>query len=143
MYADISKPPAPLPQAKPQTVTEGITLLSPLSRLGQGPGLVILHPDSDKHLEIIDGVPSALIKWAEEGYAVVEVQTKALRGDAGEVLKNALQALRSCEGFVKDSKVGLIGKFPYFICFWIYLITWQHMILNCGTNLLLLFPTAT
>ncbi|GKU07900.1 carboxymethylenebutenolidase [Fusarium langsethiae] len=112
MYADISKPPAPLPQAKPQTATEGITLLSPLSRLGQGPGLVILHPDSDKHLDIIDGVPSALIKWAEEGYAVVEVQTRALKGDAGEVLTNALQALRSCDGFMKDSKIGLIAYDP-------------------------------
>ncbi|KAM0395333.1 hypothetical protein ACHAQC_005182 [Fusarium culmorum] len=112
MYADISKPPAPLPQAKPQTVAEGITLLPPLSRLGHGPGLVILHPDSDKHLDIIDGVPSALVKWAEEGYAVVEVQAKALKEDTGDVLKSALQALRSCDGFVKDSKIGLIAYDP-------------------------------
>ncbi|CAF3455318.1 unnamed protein product [Fusarium graminearum] len=112
MYADISKPPAPLPQTKPQTVTEGITLLPPLSRLGHGPGLVILHPDSDKHLDIIDGVPSALVKWAEEGYAVVEVQAKAFKTDAGDVLKSALQALRSCDGFVKDDKIGLIAYDP-------------------------------
>ncbi|KAI6755525.1 hypothetical protein HG531_004631 [Fusarium graminearum] len=112
MYADISKPPAPLPQAKPQTVAEGITLLPPLSRLGHGPGLVILHPDSDKHLDIIDGVPSALVKWAEEGYAVVEVQAKAFKTDAGDVLKSALQALRSCDGFVKDNKIGLIAYDP-------------------------------
>ncbi|CAG1991719.1 unnamed protein product [Fusarium graminearum] len=112
MYADISKPPAPLPQAKPQTVAESITLLPPLSRLGHGPGLVILHPDSDKHLDIIDGVPSALVKWAEEGYAVVEVQAKAFKTDAGDVLKSALQALRSCDGFVKDNKIGLIAYDP-------------------------------
>jgi carboxymethylenebutenolidase len=112
MYADISKPPAPLPQAKPQSVAEGVTLLPPLSRLGQGPGLVILHPDSDKHLEIIEGVPSALVKWAEEGYAVVEIQTRAFKGDAGEVLGKALQALRGCEGFVKHSKIGVIGECP-------------------------------
>ncbi|WXC63245.1 hypothetical protein SNK03_009062 [Fusarium graminearum] len=112
MYADISKPPAPLPQAKPQTVAEGITLLPPLSRLGHGPGLVILHPDSDKHLDIIDGVPSALVKWAEEGYAVVEVQAKAFKTDAGDVLKSALQALRSYDGFVKDDKIGLIAYDP-------------------------------
>lgn len=112
MYADISKPPAPLPQAKPQTVAEGITLLPPLSRLGHGPGLVILHPDSDKHLDIIDGVPSALVKWAEEGYAVVEVQARAFKTNGGDVLKSALQALRSCDGFIKESKIGLIGKLP-------------------------------
>lgn len=110
MYADISKPPAPLPQAKPQTVGEGITLLPPLSRRGHGPGLVILSPDSEKHLEIIEGVPSALLKWAEEGYAVVEIQAKAFNRDAGEVLSDALKALRDCEQLEKDSKIGLIGQ---------------------------------
>lgn len=110
MYADISKPPAPLPQPKPQPVAEGITLLPPLSRLGHGPGLVILHPDSDKHLDIIEGVPSALIKWAEEGYAVVEIQARALQNNAGETLGLALRHLRGCDGFVKDSKIGLVGK---------------------------------
>ena len=108
MYADISKPPAPLPQAKPQAIADGITLLPPLSRLGHGPGLVILHPDSDKHLEIIKGVPSVLVKWAEEGYAVVEIQARALKGD---VLRTAVEALRGCEGFVKDSKIGLICEY--------------------------------
>lgn len=105
MYADISKPPAPLPQPKPQAIADGITLLPPLSRLGHGPGLIILHPDSEKHLEIIQGVPSVLVKWAEEGYAVVEIQARALKGD---VLRTAVEALRGCEGFVEGSKIGLI-----------------------------------
>src|SRR6478752_7457284 len=105
MYADISKPPAPLPQPKPQAIADGITLLPPLSRLGHGPGLVILHPDSEKHLEITQGVPSVLVKWAEEGYAVVEIQARALKGD---VLRTAVEALRGCEGFVNGSKIGLI-----------------------------------
>ncbi|RBR11049.1 uncharacterized protein FIESC28_09194 [Fusarium coffeatum] len=109
MYADISKPPAPLPQAKPQAIADGITLLPPLSRLGHGPGLVILHPDSDKHLEIVQGVPSVLVKWAEEGYAVIEIQARALKGD---VLRTAVEALRGCEGFIKGSKIGLISYDP-------------------------------
>ncbi|KAM0245912.1 hypothetical protein ACHAP5_005062 [Fusarium lateritium] len=112
MYADISKPPAPLPQAKPQLVGEGITLLPPLSRRGYGPGLIILHPNSDKHLEIIEGVPSSLIKWAEEGYAVVEIQAKAFEKDASEVLNKALETLRSCDRLEADKKIGLIAYDP-------------------------------
>ncbi|KAF5024576.1 hypothetical protein F66182_3339 [Fusarium sp. NRRL 66182] len=110
MYADISKPPAPLPQAKPQSIGEGITLLPPLSRLGHGPGLIILHPDSEKNLDIIEGVPSALLKWAEEGYAVVEIQARAFKRDASEVVSDALKALKSCDQFETDSKIGLIGE---------------------------------
>lgn len=110
MYADISKPPAPLPQASPKPIGEGITLLPPLSRRGHGPGLIILHPNSDKHLEIIEGVPSALIKWAEEGYAVVEIQATAFERDASEVLGDALKALKGCDKFEADNKIGLIGK---------------------------------
>ncbi|KAM0432043.1 hypothetical protein ACHAQK_009959 [Fusarium lateritium] len=112
MYADISKPPAPLPQAKPQTVGEGITLLSPLSRRGHGPGLIILHPNSEKNLEIIEGVPSSLIKWAEEGYAVVEIQAKAFEKDASKVFSRALEALRSCDKLEADKKIGLIAYDP-------------------------------
>ncbi|KAF4973609.1 hypothetical protein FSARC_149 [Fusarium sarcochroum] len=112
MYADITKPPAPLPKAAPQSISEGVTLLPPLSRLGHGPGLVILHPDSDKSLDIIEGVPSALIKWAEEGYAVVEIQAKAFERNANEVLGDALKALMSCDKLDPDSKIGLIAYDP-------------------------------
>ncbi|KAH7245683.1 hypothetical protein BKA59DRAFT_527506 [Fusarium tricinctum] len=112
MYADISKPPAPLPQASPKSIGEGITLLPPLSRQGHGPGLIILHSNSDKHLEIIEGVPSALIKWAEEGYAVVEIQAKAFERDASEVLGDALKALKSCDKFEADNEIGLIAYDP-------------------------------
>lgn len=111
MYADITKPPAPLPTAAPQSVGEAITLLPPLSRLGRGPGLIILHPDSDKHLDIIEGVPSALLKWAEEGYATVEIQPKAFERDASEVLSDAMKALKSCDKLEPNSKIGLVGEF--------------------------------
>lgn len=121
VYADITKPPAPLPQPKPQSVGEGITLLPPLSRLGHGPGLVILTEDSEKHLQIVEGVPSALIKWAEEGYTVVEIQSKALNKGAKEAVDVALKALRSCDKLEpKDSKIGVVGKsspsWTYMVC---------------------------
>lgn len=112
MYADISKPPAPLPQARPQQLREGITLLPPLSRRGHGPGLIILQQDSSKHLEIIDGVPSALVKWAEEGYVVVSIQAQAIShgGDVAEVMRYALEAMQSCDKLESQSRFGIIGE---------------------------------
>ncbi|RSL94150.1 hypothetical protein CDV31_014430 [Fusarium ambrosium] len=113
VYADITKPPAPLPQPKPQSLGEGITLLPPLSRLGRGLGLIVLTEDSEKHLQIIEGVPSALIKWAEEGYVVVEIQGKAFKRGAKEVLDVALKALSSCEKLEpKNSKFGVVAYDP-------------------------------
>ncbi|KAM6529470.1 hypothetical protein FALCPG4_007605 [Fusarium falciforme] len=113
VYADITKPPAPLPQPKPQSLGEGITLLPPLSRLGRGPGLIILTEESEKHLQIIEGVPSALIKWAEEGYAVVEIQGKAFSRGAKEVIGVALEVLSNCDKLEpKNSKVGVVAYDP-------------------------------
>ncbi|KAI8210333.1 hypothetical protein K4K52_012382 [Colletotrichum sp. SAR 10_76] len=111
MYADISKPPAPLPQARPQQLREGITLLPPLSRRGHGPGLIILQQDSSKHLDIIDGVPSALVKWAEEGYVVVGIQAQAIShgGDVPEVMRYALEAMQSCDKLESQSRFGIIA----------------------------------
>ncbi|KAF5515065.1 hypothetical protein CGCF413_v000388 [Colletotrichum fructicola] len=111
MYADISKPPAPLPQARPQQLREGITLLPPLSRRGHGPGLIILQQDSSKHLDIIDGVPSALVKWAEEGYVVVGIQAQAIShgGDVPEVMRYALEAMQSCDKLESQSRSGIIA----------------------------------
>ncbi|KAK1657453.1 hypothetical protein BDP55DRAFT_761651 [Colletotrichum godetiae] len=110
MYADINKPPAPLPKAEPQCIGEGITLLPPLSRRGYGKGLIILQHDSTQSLEIVEGVPSALIKWAEEGFVVVEIQAKALTNPstAADVLQTALKALKDCSKLEKDGKAGIV-----------------------------------
>lgn len=113
MYADISKPPAALPHAEPQHVGEGVTLLPPLSRRGHGPGLIILQDNSTQHLDIIDGVPSALIKWAEEGYTVVEIQANALTQakNASEVFQDSLKALQDCPKLEPGKKIGIVGMF--------------------------------
>jgi hypothetical protein len=63
---------APPPQ--PRTISSGITLQAPLSRRGRGPGLVLVLD----HYAATDGKegcldPPPMQKWAEEGFAVVQV----------------------------------------------------------------------
>ncbi|KAH8719253.1 hypothetical protein GQ44DRAFT_809483 [Phaeosphaeriaceae sp. PMI808] len=94
MFRDITKPPPPLPIEELRELDMGISLLCPLSRRGHGPGIILLVPDNDASTNVINGVPSHLVKWAEEGYTVVEIQQKALVKDAADVLKQSIDALR-------------------------------------------------
>lgn len=107
MFNDISKPPPPLPRAELTEVVPGVSLLRPLSRRGTGPGVVLLTPDFPDSLAIKDGVPAPMLKWAEEGYTVVEVQAKALNNN---IIKSALDALHGCEKCDPKDKVGLVGQ---------------------------------
>lgn len=112
MYADISQPPPPLPRADLETIQPGVLLLPPLSRRGHGPGLVLLIPDSNANLTIIDGVPSHMIKWAEEGYTVVAIQASTLKDNvlsSAEILKACIIALTSCDLCDAKETVGLVG----------------------------------
>jgi carboxymethylenebutenolidase len=110
MYVDISKPPPALPTTNLTSVSSGVSLLPPLSRIGTGPGIIILTPDSEENLVIKDGVPSPLRKWGEEGYTVVEIQEKAIKSNK-DVLKNAIVALSQCEKCEPKGVVGLVGRF--------------------------------
>ncbi|KAJ5381576.1 uncharacterized protein N7496_004004 [Penicillium cataractarum] len=112
MFNDITKPPLPLPTTQLTELEPGLSIVLPLSRRGHGPGLIILVPDTDQSLAIIDGVPSQMIKWAEEGYTVVEIQRRALITGAREVLTKAIQALESCDKCDPKDKVGLISYDP-------------------------------
>lgn len=113
LYADISKPPAPLPSPRPQVILPGVTLLPPLSRRGHGPGLILLVPDSNAQLTITDGVPSVLIKWAEEGYTIVAISASAIESppvDLQQLLAIGTKALKdSIECNPKD-EIGLVCK---------------------------------
>lgn len=93
MFNDITKPPLPLPTTNLTDLEQGISLLQPLSRRGYGPGLVILVPDSEKSMSIIDRLPSQLIKWAEERYTVVEIQERALGQGPQSVFLQGHQSL--------------------------------------------------
>ena len=71
--------------------------------------MIIVVPDSTlSNLSIIDGVPSPLVKWAEESYTVVEIQESALSAD---VLQCAIKAIFESESCVPKEKVGIVGNF--------------------------------
>lgn len=71
--------------------------------------MIILTPDHHNSLAIKGGIPSPLIKWAEEGYAVVEIQAAALSSEKEEPIKAALEALAKCDKCETKDKVGLVG----------------------------------
>lgn len=112
MYADISKPPPPLPQPQLKNVSRGLSVLPPLTRCKKaGPGIIILVPDGSPSVQIEKGVPSLSLKWAEEGYAVAEVQASYFGGEDGLSLKRAIDALKKCNDCSSTEKVGLVGEF--------------------------------
>ncbi|CEI61264.1 hypothetical protein FVEN_g6012 [Fusarium venenatum] len=109
MFADITQPPKPLPTAQLKAVRSGVSLLPPLSRRGHGPGLVVLTPTSEDLLKIEDGVPSVLIKWAEEGYTVVQIDASAFEdGNSVDILRDALETMRQCDKY-DEGNIGLVA----------------------------------
>ncbi|EON97263.1 putative lea domain protein [Phaeoacremonium minimum UCRPA7] len=91
----------------------GISILPPLTRRGHGPGLILLVPDADEQMKIAEGVPSHLVKWAEEGYTVVEIQIQAIKdGGATNALSIALKALWSDERCQPEERIGIVAYDP-------------------------------
>jgi carboxymethylenebutenolidase len=97
---------------EPQQISTHTTLQAPLSRRGKGPGLILILnayasiEKSEKHLD-----PPPLQKWAEEGFAVVQLLVPGKVEDGGEFpLKRALEILRGCEACEYEKGVGLICK---------------------------------
>ena len=113
MYDDISKPPKPLPQPDLRNIAPGLNILPPLTRSGQaGPGVIILVPNGTPSVKIEQGVPSLALKWAEEGYAVAEIQSSCFTAEEASPLKQAIEALEKCTECSSTEKVGLIGESP-------------------------------
>ncbi|KAJ4368735.1 hypothetical protein N0V83_005817 [Neocucurbitaria cava] len=112
MFNDITKPPPPLPVKDLRELCPGVSLLSPLTRRGHGPGIILLVPDSDASTKIIEGVPSHLVKWAEEGYTVVEIQQQALANGAADVLKQSIHTLKNNPKCEPKDKIGVIAYDP-------------------------------
>ncbi|KAF1946352.1 hypothetical protein EJ02DRAFT_450786 [Clathrospora elynae] len=113
-------PPLSSSAPQPQQMSPHLIIQPPLSRRGKGPGLVLvldhyaLIEKSEKHLD-----PPPLQKWAEEGFAVVQLLVPGKVEDGGEFpLQRALDALKSCEGCEFDNGVGLISyisRTPYYV----------------------------
>jgi carboxymethylenebutenolidase len=112
-YADITKPPAPLPAAKLQVLKSGVSLQPPLTRLGSGPGLILFTTDDiyDEQVTQRDDAPTAVLKWAEEGYTVVQISAAAVGGSKIEdLLTEAVKAIERCDACQPKDKVGVVGK---------------------------------
>ncbi|KAF4974590.1 hypothetical protein FZEAL_8517 [Fusarium zealandicum] len=115
MYADVTKAPAPLPRPQLKVIRPGLSLLPPLSRRGHGPGLIILTLASPDPLKIDEGVPSALVKWAEEGYTVAQIDSTAFENAQSlDVVDEAVVALKQCD----DCDKGTIGLVAYAPSLW-------------------------
>ncbi|KAJ4293705.1 hypothetical protein N0V90_008989 [Kalmusia sp. IMI 367209] len=110
MFNDITKPPPPLPTEDLRELGPGVSILSPLTRRGHGPGIILLVPDSDASTKIIEGIPSLLVKWAEEGYTVVEIQQQALEKNAGDALGQGVDALKQNEKCTPIDKIGVVER---------------------------------
>ena len=114
---DAGLPPLqPLPEPHITNISDGIHLLEPLSRRGHGLGLVILtsgNASAEESISIKNYVPPPLVKWAEEGYAVAQIQQAALSSSSNG-LKLAVDALKQCS----KRDAGKIGIVAYDVSLW-------------------------
>jgi carboxymethylenebutenolidase len=106
----------PLPTVELKDLSAGVSLLPPLSRRGHGPGMIILLPnETPSYINggtvCSDGIPPPLLKWAEKGFADVQVLEAALEQatDANELFELAISELKSCEQCHEEDGIGLVG----------------------------------
>ena len=113
---DIMSSTSELPSAKSISVAPTIVLQPPLSRCGNGPGLILLRPscfsDCQQHNQSLD--PEPLQKWAEESFAVAQITLDSKFSDDGASIKklvlqakDELLSLPECN--IKD-RYALIGE---------------------------------
>ncbi|KIW11435.1 hypothetical protein PV08_10735 [Exophiala spinifera] len=109
------EPQVALPTAELSSVDDHISLLPPLSRRGYGPGLILVLPaDAPTYPEggtvCVNQTPPPLLKWAEEGFAVVEIREAAFKSTrtAQEVFAKAVVALEGCDNCNEKDGIGLI-----------------------------------
>lgn len=106
----------PLPQAELRQITKDISLLAPLTRQGHGPGLIIILPSETPSYArgaiCHDGQLPPLLKWAEEGFAVVQIIESAIHSAShvSDVFEQALHALQECSQCHVENGVGLVSK---------------------------------
>lgn len=106
--------PVKLPDAPREPLSEGyMELQPPLSRRGHGPGIVaFLAPPppqaSGPKAETLD--PEPVMKWAEEGYAVVAVSSDVPRNDVRKALSVAVNALTAHKDVDVKDKFAVFGE---------------------------------
>ncbi|KAI0904363.1 hypothetical protein F4823DRAFT_615227 [Ustulina deusta] len=123
--------PVPLPSAPIIRLAGNATVQPPLSRRGYGPGLVVITPEDplsptervprdkrengnesdSRNIKTLDPLPQK--KWAEEGYAVVQLNPRGGEQGEGEwdiatALGQAIGALETLEACNVGDRFGLI-----------------------------------
>lgn len=107
---DKEETPVPLPSAALVQLTPNVILQPPLTRRGHGPGLILLVPSTISELKSESLDPKPLQKWAEEGYAVVEITQSEADFDFARDLKSGLEALVALPECDETEKVGIISE---------------------------------
>ena len=112
-----------LPSAPPKRISPHVTLQPPLTYRGHGPGLIIILPDYnnaflDESRKTLD--PQPIQKFAEEGYAVVEIRVPSATAEGKDkqlpirsLLKDGVDALLKLKECNPNDKFGLIGLSHY------------------------------
>lgn len=110
---DVNDPSTAHLLSKPIDLSDGVTLQTPLSRQGSGPGLLILLPgkyegaSSSTSKKTLDPEPQQ--KWAEEGFAVVQVKVTDLK-QAEEDCILGIKALKELPQCALFGRIGVVGQ---------------------------------
>ena len=99
--------PQPLRAPSPQSIAQGVTLVEPITRKGQGPGLIVLVNHISAGLWIDNDVPSPMQKWAEEGYTVVELTPSSIKNT--NIISTAVEALKANSKCQPSNTIGIVG----------------------------------
>lgn len=103
-----------LPSAPRVALTPNVYLQPPLSRRGTGPGLVLFISDINfAHGESKPLDPEPILKWAEEGFAVVGITTSE-GSDIEHSLTQAVNTLAALNEVDIKDKFGVIGATSYY-----------------------------
>ena len=117
--------PVTLPSAKQIAISSNIVIQPPLTRQGNGPGLILIVPfglDLNGHEKTLD--PPPLQKWAEEGYAVAQITLAEGEGSKLQTyLKQASDGLAQLKECDSTEEMGLI-------------CTLVRMIVRCGSHII-------
>lgn len=116
MASTADETPVALPTAQLVELEAGVSLLPPLSRRGYGPGLIVILPHAapsyaENGTVCADGIPPPLLKWAEEGFAVVQILESAFEqaSSADGLFERAISKLQACAECKEEGGVGLVG----------------------------------
>lgn len=112
----LDEQPIPLPNAALLRISQNIVLQPPLSRRGTGPGIVIFLPNPAQVVFTDQSAPKPLdpdpiIKWAEEGFAVVAITGSNDLPSIVQALKEALEVLQTLEQVDVKQKFAVISEY--------------------------------